>query len=277
VSLLWRDEVGIYVAPERILLVRTQRGLRPRKVAERSISIAQTETHDWQPALAALDAELADSTWHGANTSVVISDHWARYAVLPPNPLLKSVTEKLNHAHHIFSDIYGDIVNDWKVAISDSAIESGHIGSALPNALLEHLTMVLTRYGMPLVSVQPQLISSFNRWSGYLPAGGAWFITIEAGSLAAARVVPNGWDRVYTLRIGSDWQIDLRRLQKFGQLASMKANDGQVFVDAPVTIRHSAQPIANVLRWLDDHQPKRLSTLDHLHLLRRNAVCPALP
>lgn len=275
-SPLWRDEVGIYLSPWRVLLVRLKRGWRPQRIAEQVMPLQPTVDHDWRPALNALDTALEAREWHGAAARIVISDHWVRYAALPSLPGLKTVTEKLNHAAHTFTDIYGEVVNEWKIVLSEAAPAPNQVGCALPIALAEKLSALLPRNGISLASLQPQLVSSFNRWSPKLPPAGAWFITIEEGSLAAARLVPHGWDRVYSIRIGPNWQIELRRLQKFGQLATTKPDEGEVFIDAPMAMRTTPQPYAGALRWLDDDSTIKITTAHQLHYLRRTCPCHAL-
>ena len=53
-SLPWRDEVGVCLSPNRLVLVRLARGLRPRVVHETSHSFAEGANADWRPAVAAL-------------------------------------------------------------------------------------------------------------------------------------------------------------------------------------------------------------------------------
>jgi hypothetical protein len=120
-----------------------------------------------------------------------------------------------------------------------------------------------------LKSLQPQLISAYNHWRGQLPDGGAWFVSIEQGTLAAARLARGGWDRVHSVRIGADWAIELRRLQTFGRLANNSAQEGSVYVDAPAGLRIAAGPSATDLVWLEEELAGD-STAGKLEFLRRH-------
>ena len=101
---------------------------------------------------------------------------------------------------------------------------------------------------------------------------GAWFVTVEHGSLAAARLGREGWDRVHTVRIGAQWTRELKRLQTFGRLASSSAEEGQVYVDAPHAWREVAGNASGELRWLEEEGGLPMTTLHRLTHARRLAA-----
>jgi len=92
-------------------------------------------------------------------------------------------------------------------------------------------------------------------------------------ALAAARVGPDGFERVHTVRIGSDWTREIKRLQTFGRLVNRSAEAGPVFVDAPQTWRQVAGSAAGPeLEWLEEDASVPLTTLQRLGRLRRSAA-----
>ena len=116
-------------------------------------------------------------------------------------------------------------------------------------------------------------------WRHCLPQSNAWFVSVEQGSLAAARLGRYGWDRVHSVRIGSDWMRELKRLQTFGRLASNSPQEGQVYVDAPHAWREVAAGTANAadasgLQWLEEpSEPSEpMTTLQRLGRTRRLAA-----
>src|SRR5262249_18583419 len=127
------------------------------------------------------------------------------------------------------------------------------------------------RHAVKLLSLQPQLLASYNNWRTHLPAAGAWFVTIGEGSLAAARLGTKAWDRVHSVRIGSDWIRDLKRLQVFGRLASERPEEGQVYVEAPTAWREVAGASAQDLHWLEEDSDVS-TTLQRLGRMRRMAA-----
>ena len=268
-SPLWRDEIGIYLAPHRLALTRLARGVKPKCVAEAAWSNELEDDTHWSAALKALDNLLAKAEWQKAVARVVVSDHWVRYACVPYSAALSGEAERLTHARHVLTGIYGEVVSQWQVTLSDSRPGMPQVACALPTGLVEELQSLLLRYQLPLKSLQPQLVSAYNHWRGQLPDGGAWFVSIEQGSLAAARLARGGWDRVHSVRIGADWAVELRRRQTFGRLANAQAQEGRVYVDAPAALRIAAGTTGADLVWLDEELAGE-STAGRLEFMRRH-------
>ena len=270
-SPLWRDEVGIYLAQRRVCLVRMRRGVRPTLAAEVDRADPQAAA-GWDAALALLDAELAQTTWSDARARVVIADQWVRYSVVPWVDSLTSAAERLAHARELMAGVFGDSMGDWTLSLSDAPPGVSRLASALPTALLESLRALTARRGQKMVSVLPQLVAAHNSWRHVLPTtAAAWFVTVEAGSLAALRMCGNDIDRVHAVRIGMDWARELKRLQTFGRLASASPTDGRVYVDLPATLRALRPDGSADLEWLDEPNPP-CTTLHQLEHLRRRAA-----
>ena len=268
-SPLWRDEIGIFLAPHKLALTRMARGVRPRSAGEAAWANELIEDTHWGAALEALDGLLAKGEWQKAAARIVVSDHWVRYAMVPYSAALSGEAERLTHARHVLTGIYGEVVSHWTVTLSDTRPGAAQVACALPATLLEELQLILARHKVPLKSLQPQLVSAYNHWRDKLPDGGAWFVSIEQGSLAAARLAPGGWDRVHGVRIGANWTVELRRLQTFGRLASTNAQEGRVYVDAPAALRIAAGPTGADLVWLDEELAGD-STAGKLEFMRRH-------
>ena len=58
-SPLWRDEVGAYLSPHRLCLVRTRRGPRPKPLVEYVQRFEEVRDDSWERPVAALAAMLA--------------------------------------------------------------------------------------------------------------------------------------------------------------------------------------------------------------------------
>jgi hypothetical protein len=269
VSPLWRDEIGIYVSPHKLALTRLARGVRPKSTGAANWSNELLQDTHWSASLAALDATLAKPEWQGAVARLVVSDHWVRYAMVPYSAALNSAAERLAHARHVLTDIYGEIVADWTVSLGKARPGAAHVVCAVPAALLDELHAILMRHKIPLRSLQPQLVCAYNHWRAQLPNSGAWFVSIEQGSLAAARLGLAGWDRVHNVRIGADWTVELHRLRTFGRLASAQAQEGRVYVDAPAALRIAAGTSGPDLVWLEESQAGE-STTSRLEFMRRH-------
>jgi hypothetical protein len=276
VSPLWRDEVGAYLSPHRLCLVRMKRGVKPSHVAEHELRFEGVKTDSWGAALEAFAGTLAQAPWAGTHTRVVIADHWARYAIVPWVAALDSVEERLAHGRQLLTSLYGEAVAGWDVRISEAPPQATRVVCAVPVELLAGVRAACAAHGSPLLSLQPQLVAAYEMWRHCLPHSNAWFVSVEQGSLAAARLGRHGWDRVHSVRIGSDWMRELKRLQTFGRLASNSPQEGQVYVDAPHAWREVAAGTATAadasgLQWLEEPS-EPMTTLQRLGRTRRLAA-----
>jgi hypothetical protein len=276
VSPLWRDEVGVYLSPHRLCLVRMRRGVRPRLQAEHEERVEGVGVDSWSRPLEALGRVLAQERWRGARLRVVLADHWVRYAIVPWAAALSSQEERLAHARQVLGSVYGEAVAGWELRVSEAAPTVTRVACAVPGELIAAVKQVCVAHGGLLLSLQSQLVAAYESWRHCLPHANAWFVSIEEGSLAAARLARNGWDRVHVVRIGADWTRELKRLQIFGRLASSAPGEGRVYVDAPCAWREIAAAAgrttdAGGLQWLED-STGTLTTLQRLSMSRRMAA-----
>ena len=275
-SPLWRDEVGAYLSPHRLCLVRMKRGAKPTHVAEHELRFEGARNDSWTAPLEAFAAMLAHPPWAGTRTRVVIADHWARYAIVPWAAALNSAQERLAHGRQLLTGLYGEAVAGWDLRISEAPPQATRVVCAVPGELIAGVRAACAAHGSTLLSLQPQLVAAYDAWRQCLPQSNAWFVTIEQGSLAAARLGPTGWDRVHGVRIGADWMRELKRLQTFGRLASNSPEEGQVYVDAPHAWREVAAGTesgtdATALQWLEEPNGP-MTTLQRLGRSRRLAA-----
>jgi hypothetical protein len=276
VSPLWRDEVGAYVSPHHLCLVRMQRGVHPTLSAEHEQRFDGVTDESWSRALEALATMLAEVPWRASRIRIVLADHWARYAIVPWVAALSSNDERLAHGRQLLGSAYGDAVAGWEVRISEAPPGATRVVCAISGELIAAVRSVCLAHGCKLLSLQSQLVASYAAWRHALPASNAWFVSIEQGSMAAARLARQGWDRVHVVRIGADWTRELKRLQTFGRLASHAPEEGKVYVEAPHAWREIAVAAAGSadvggLQWLED-SAAALTTLQRLARTRRMAA-----
>jgi hypothetical protein len=262
------DEVGIFVGPNKVLLVRARRGWRPKTLAERAITVDATESSDWSLALDALRRELEQPTWRDARARVVVSNHWAHYDVLPWSVELAKESERREHARYLLAATYGDVVDDWTVALSRAAPGAARLVCGLPRNLLDDLDDAITAHGLKLVSVQPHLVAAYNLSRHRMPRSSAWwFTTIDERSLVAMHLSEGHCDRVRAVRISDDWGLELQRIQTLGRLAQDRPAEGPIFVDAPQGLRNMAGARRASVEWLE-HDGAASGTIARLAAFR---------
>src|SRR5437879_8876330 len=217
-----------------------KRGVRPTPVAEHEQRLEGVKGDSFGPALEAFAAMLAQSPWQGPRAPAAVADHGARYAIVPWVAALGSAQERLAHGRQLLAGLYGEAVEGWDVRISEAPPGTARVVCAVPGELIAAVRAACAAHGSAILSLQPQLVAAYEAWRPSLPSSNAWFVSVEQGSLAAARFGRQGWDRVHGVRIGSDWMRELKRLQTFGRLASASPQAGQGCVGAPHSWRGSA-------------------------------------
>jgi hypothetical protein len=263
VSPLFRDELGIFLAPGVIVLVRTGQGLRSQLREHKVIKVDATPNGDWLPIVTALADELAIDDWHETNLRIVCADHWVRYEMLPWSTDLSTEAERVEHARFLMLSTYGDIVDNWTLSLSESAPGVARVITALPTQLLEALLDLQLLGSMKILSIQPQLVVSFNTWRHCLPSSSVWFATVVDGSLAAIHLDKGKCDRIRSVRLSDDWTVELERIQTMGRLSRSRSSDGPVYVEAPDHLRTLAERDGSAINWLEaTRAPKH--TLEHL-------------
>jgi hypothetical protein len=270
VSPLWRDEVAIYLAPRKLVLVRRSRGLRPRVVAATEVAVSAGAVGDMGPVFARLADVLTDPTWHGAAARVVVADHaWARYGIVPWPGTGLDAAGRLTHARYLLGDTLGEAVADWDVTLADTPPGQAYVACAMAGALRGALDDTLAPARLALVSLQPQLIVAFNAWRHRLPADDSWFVSVDDGSLSAVHLSDGAWDRVHMARLSQDWSLALERLQTFGRLTRAAGGLGRMFVDAPPWMRRGGAANEGIV-WLeegagDEAQAHELALLQRMY------------
>lgn len=186
VSLLFRDELRVVLTPEQVLMVRikramTYRGLR-RKVLEKKAVLCAAYAAggtQWGAALQALEAALTVQAGRKAFATVVLSNHFMRYALLPWSDVPVSEDEEMSYARHTFRQAYGDAAESWELRLSP-----GRIG-------------------------QPHLMTAYNACRPSFGGKSAWFALLEPGSLCLALLRHGSWESVRTTRMDGDGRVAL--------------------------------------------------------------------
>lgn len=202
-SRLFRDRILIGLAPTELSLVRLS-GARRRVAAAQIIDCDPGfGTEAWHGALAALAPAAAGLAAEPADVTVVVSNHFVRYALVPWSDALDGTEEELAFARHTFAGIHGERVKSWEVRVSAEAAGEARLASAIDRGLVEALRGCFPASGRArLVSAQPHLMSAFNLWRRRLRT--AWLLIIEAQRACIALRSGGRWAAVRTARGGFD-------------------------------------------------------------------------
>jgi hypothetical protein len=136
--------------------------------------------------------------------AVVLSSHFARYAVLRWSAALKSERDWLAFAQHTFASTYGAAAAGWRIRVSAGRAREARVASAVDGALLDALRAL-----PQVVSVQPYLMAAFNARRRALGRSRAWFVLQEPGRLTLALIGEERWQLVRTRQTRETWRDEL--------------------------------------------------------------------
>lgn len=152
------------------------------------------EPQPWQGALEDLARRLA-ALRKRVDLTVVLSNHFVRYAVLPGKEGAATPEEELALARFHFTKIHGERVKGWEVRVSE------RLACAIDAALLEGIKSCFPKGSKArLVSVQPRLMAAYNAARRRIPREGAWLVLSESGRICLARLAAKGWGSVHNGR-----------------------------------------------------------------------------
>jgi hypothetical protein len=221
VSLLSRNQLRVGLCPDRLILAAYRGGRHraivkseivpvdgPREVGPNRRSSDQP-FRNWQAAVDALPSALAALKPEKAQVTVILSNHFVRYAVLPWNAALKSADEWLAFARHRLENVHGPAATDWDVRVSATAPQGSRVVSAVDRALLDAVSARVAEGGAALVSVQPHLMAAFNRVHSRLESTTCWLLIDEPGRLTLALIQDGAWHSIRSRRVEGDWRHQL--------------------------------------------------------------------
>ena len=209
----WRDRVGFALTPDALSWVRVARGFNLAVVEKNTAACtAGTNGAPWHGALLQLQGVL--NTQAAADATVVLSNHFVRYVLVPWSDALNGADEELAFARHCFAKVYGDAAAGWEVRVSDDKPGAPRVASAVDRQLIEALRSAFAQSAIALRSVQPFLMISFNRWRGEFRQRDAWFVIAERGRYCCAAIEKQEWRNVRSGKLGDGFLQELPQLFK---------------------------------------------------------------
>ena len=215
-SLWLHRELRVVVHPEQVALLQMRRTLSCcglRRTVHDAYSVpcdsGASGVQPWRAALLELETALPGYADGKTAATVILSNHFLRYALIPWRAELADAEEELSFTRHCFTKIYGKAAQQWELRLGQEAHASPRLASAVDAELLDALKGVFDGAGIVLQSIQPHLMAAFNGFRGRLRKRSAWFALLEPGNLCLALLHRGCWLRVRSLRIGSEWRDEL--------------------------------------------------------------------
>ena len=140
--------------------------------------------------------------------TVVLPGDYVRYAVVPWSDALAGDAEEERYVRHHFIRVYGERAKGWTLRASPAAAGEARLCSAVDAPVVESIRAAFQGKKAKLVSIQPALMTAFNRARSSIPREGAWLVLAEAGRACVA-LYAGGWRSVLNAR--GAWQDLLAR------------------------------------------------------------------
>lgn len=207
--LSWGNEVRIGLTPERVTLARVSRRWRAKVVAKQLVDCAATEPADWRACIKALELAVQEPAWQGAEASVVISNHFVRYALVPWSEHLITDEEKHAWIKHHFVELYGEPGAPAEYRWSEDRPDVRCVASAIEAEFMGRIRAAFEGTSLRLHSVQPYLMAVFNRWKRRIQGAPAWLVLPENGRVCIATVANNQWRKITSRPVARDWESDM--------------------------------------------------------------------
>jgi hypothetical protein len=235
VSPLSRDRVVIGLAPESLALVLLERGRRTRVSGSRVVRYAPAfGVESWQSAVEALRDVAAELKDVKADVTVVLSNHFVRYAMVPSGEGLDAGDEELAYARYCFGKIHGARSKSWDVRMTGGPAGAERLASAIDGSLLEAIQACFpARQKLKLASVQPYLMSAFNHWRSAVQAESTWFLLVEPQRFCLVLLQNGRWAAVRNSKAEADAPAQWAELLEREQHMVECAPPAHAYVHAP--------------------------------------------
>jgi hypothetical protein len=184
------DRILIALAPDSLAFLRVSGGVRPRVSEKRTIACDPAfGAQLWQGAVAALEQLAEETKDANAEVTVVLSNHFARFILVPWNEGLGNAEEQTAFVRYCFAKVHGERSKDWDLRLSPTPAGSARVASAVDSSLVQAVRAAFPAAARAkLVSVQPYLMSAFNRWRKDVKGESAWFLLVEPQRACLARL-----------------------------------------------------------------------------------------
>ena len=230
-SLSWRDRYTAVLSPERVALVRRRRGWGTQPELH---SQAECASHTPQAAVDALNTLLAAPAVTAGDLTLVLSSHFVRYLLVPWQAQIGQPSELATVAGICFDETFGNDSGGREIVVARESAPSGRIAAGLDTSFLHALRTAVGSSRLRLVSVQPYLVSLFNRLRPSL--GRRDFVFLVAEPTRSCLLVATGgcWRSLRNTGAAATPQELANLVEREVQLAGLGEQDmPPVFVHAP--------------------------------------------
>ncbi len=198
-SLSWREHTAVFVGADAVRVTHAP-GLRGRGAPTRSrVALAAGNTP--QAIADALREALAGAGARRGDATVVVSNHYVRFALVPDAGKLRNDTEREVAARHTLQAVYGDAASGWRVVLDGARNQGAAVAAGIDSALVDAIVATLTAAHLHPRALRPLFASALDAARRALGNGPAWFGVAEPGRLALGYVERGTWQSLRSHRL----------------------------------------------------------------------------
>ena len=197
-------QLRIALCPDKVAVAYIERGWRARIAGKQVVDVETASDQPWRAPLAALENILAEIKGPQIAATVILSNHFVRYAVVPWNDGVDSAAEQTAFARHCFRNVYGDAEENWDIRVSDGGFRRNALAAAVDRDLSGGLVRLFAARAVPLLSLQPHFMAACNRFHRELASHErGCFAVLERGRAAIGIYDAAGWRTLTARRVGA--------------------------------------------------------------------------
>lgn len=203
------DQYVASLALDSVTLVRFKTGFKTKLIEKLHVDCAiSNHAQSWSNAVAELEKLLMKSQ-RGRPITIVLSNQFVRYNIIPAMPPLTASDKITTVAMHCFREIYGDIVDDWLIRVNPLPDGDTLIASAVDASLVSALEMISKKHACKLKSIQPYLMSGFNSIRHQVNKHPSCYVQVEVGRIYITLTRDGTWQSIASCGVGQDWSESL--------------------------------------------------------------------
>ena len=127
----------------------------------------------------------------------ILSNQFARYAVLPWQPDVYAMQDWLALAVHQFRKQFGTVAESWELRVALQGYGKPAVACALDRELVERLLLLSAESGWTVQGIEPALMTVFNRHRNHLAKVTQWLLLAEPQRLLLAHLTGDVWQNFY--------------------------------------------------------------------------------
>lgn len=207
-SLLSTERCVASLAPGHVATLRTRAGWRPALLAKRHATAEKNLTQPWQSELQLFEDQLQE-TKPGTPLTVVLSNQYVRYRIVPATPPMMPPAAAQGLVTHCMREVYGEEIAHWDIRTNPLPYGDVSIGCAVDTALIAGIREIAERQGLRLQSIQPYFMAGFNQVRRSIKKTSSCFAQVENGRLVIATYLGGTWQTLNTIAISQHWNQEL--------------------------------------------------------------------